>query len=59
VLFLYYNDKFYYISGYFCKSSDTVGAGDSFTSFDYLEVTATKGIKLCPVVEHYSRSRRC
>lgn len=27
---LYYNDKFYYNSGYFIKVVDTVGAGDSF-----------------------------
>ena len=27
---LYYNDKFYYNSGYFIKVADTVGAGDSF-----------------------------
>lgn len=27
---LYYNDKFYYNSGYFVKVVDTVGAGDSF-----------------------------
>ncbi|POY41160.1 carbohydrate kinase [Flavobacterium alvei] len=27
---LYYNDKFYYNSGYFIKVMDTVGAGDSF-----------------------------
>ena len=27
---LYYNDKFYYNSGYFIKVIDTVGAGDSF-----------------------------
>lgn len=27
---LFYNDKFYYNSGYFIKVADTVGAGDSF-----------------------------
>jgi fructokinase len=27
---LYYNNKFYYNSGYFVKVVDTVGAGDSF-----------------------------
>ncbi len=27
---MFYNDKFYYNSGYFIKVADTVGAGDSF-----------------------------
>ncbi|MFV5693993.1 carbohydrate kinase family protein [Flavobacterium sp. LB3P122] len=30
---LYFNEKFYYNSGYFIKVVDTVGAGDSFLAF--------------------------
>lgn len=39
---LYYNDKFYYNSGYFIKVVDTVGAGDSFLATLIVELMRGK-----------------